>query len=158
MEHHRLVTIMATPGEVAATVDRRRRPVHVTLVGNFHVDPKAHDVLSTDLATVTSSVQAFQVRLGPAAQFGGSHNIPVLLAEHPMFHLLHTALAARVKGLTGFAAAEPAYWTGGYRPHVTLGTVVNAVEGELLTVNWITLVALEGRTGRRLSTVQLTPR
>ncbi|GAB2848505.1 2'-5' RNA ligase family protein [Microbacterium insulae] len=112
MEHHRLVTIMATPGEVAATVDRSRWPVHVTLVGNFDVDPKALHVLSTDFATVTSSVQALEVRLGPAAQFGGSHDIPVLLAEHPTFHRLHNALAARVQGLTGFPAAEPAYWIG----------------------------------------------
>lgn len=158
MKHHRLVTIMATPFEVAPTVDRRRWPVHVTLVGNFHVDPMAHDALSSDFAAVSSSIHAFEVRLGPAAKFGAANNIPVLLAEHPMFHRLHIALAARIRRLPGFAAVEPDFWEGGYRPHATLGTAVNASEGEPLKVDWITLVALEGQTARRLSSVQLIPR
>ena len=156
MEPHRLFTIMATPVEVAAVVDRSHWPVHVTIVGNFRVDPEEHDALTADVAAVAGGLPAFDVRLGSAARFGAALDIPVLLAEHPMFHRLHRALAARIGLLPSFAPVEPAYWGRGYRPHATLGNGVSAADGDLLKIRWLTLIALDGKIGRPLSAVQLS--
>lgn len=110
MEHQRLLAIMATPFEVAPMVDRRRWPVHVTLVGNFHIDCGQEDAMSTHVAAVATDVQPFEVALGSVAHFGAAHKIPVLLAEHSALHRLHASFAERLKHRSGFLAVEPAFW------------------------------------------------
>lgn len=155
MEDQRLFTIMATPVEVPAVVDRRRWPVHVTLVGNFHADNSQSDAVAASVAAIGGDTFAFEVALGPADQFGATHSIPVLIAEHPTFHRLHESLAARLMRLPGFGAVEPAFWGSGYRPHATLGVAVNATEGSVVEIDWVSLFTLEGHTGRRLSTIHL---
>ncbi|WP_160150818.1 2'-5' RNA ligase family protein [Microbacterium timonense] len=157
MENRHLFTIMATPIEVPVAVDRHHWPVHVTLVGNFRADRSQFDAISASLIEIVEATSAFGVVLGPAAQFGATHSIPVLLAEHPDFHRLHQSLAARVMQMTTFEAVEPAFWGSGYRPHATLAPAVRVEAGDVLQLNNVALISLDGQTGRRLSTVSVDP-
>jgi 2'-5' RNA ligase len=156
MEEARLLTVMATPVEVPAMVDRSRWPVHVTIAGNFRVDGVHAPTVSARLMLVANDAAAFDVNLGPTAQFGTEHNIPVLLAEHPAFYRLHASLAIELKQLSGFTANDPSFWEDGYRPHASLGPAVNVGDGESLPIRWLTLVSLDASTGRRMSTIKLS--
>jgi 2'-5' RNA ligase len=155
MGEARLLTVMANPVEVPAEVDRSGWPVHVTVAGNFRVDGAQIETISALVAGVAAGVDAFAVHLGPEAQFGPEHSIPVLLADHPTFHRLHERMAAGLARLPGFIAADPLYWGGGYRPHATLGSVVRVREGSTLSMKVLTLASLEEQTGRSVSTVVL---
>lgn len=155
MEEERLLTVMATRVEVPALVQRSRWPVHVTIAGNFRVDD-AHTVeVSALLESVANDIAAFDVKLGPKDRFGTERNIAVLLAEHSAFHSLHESLAAGLKQIPGFAAAESPFWESGYRPHATLGPAVSVRDGDSLSVRTLTLVSLHGNTGQRVSAVEL---
>jgi 2'-5' RNA ligase len=157
MTYARLFAVIATPVEVPTRVDRARWPVHVTLVGLFRVDVPLDEV-AAHIAAATSDVPAFDVALGPAALFGAGEDIPVLLAEHPACHLLHESLAAGLAALAGFEPVEPAFWGSGYRPHATLGPAVAASPGEIVALDRVTLVSLEGRTGTPVYTTRLARR
>ena len=150
-----LLAIVATPVEVGGPLERNQWPLHITLVGNFGVDPGQEAAAAACCASAARAVSAFDVSLGPAAQFGKRGENSVLLADHPHLGELHALLATALTQLPGFEAAEPAYWTEGYRPHVTLGPAVSAIAGDRHTMSWMTLVALEGRIARPISTHRL---
>ena len=156
MEDEQFLAVMATPVDIPAVVERTRWPVHVTVAGNFRVD-EAHTIeVSALLNSVANDVAAFGVELGPRDRFGSERNIPVFLASHPTFHLLHELLAAGLRDMPGFAAAEPSFWEGGYRPHATLGPAVSVREGDVLSFRTLTLVSLHGNLGQRVSAVELS--
>lgn len=156
MEEERLLTVMATPVGVPAVVERTRWPVHVTVAGNFRVD-EAHTIeVSALLNSVANHVTAFDIKLGPRDQFGSERNIAVLLASHPAFHRLHESLAAGLRDMPGFAAAESSFWGSGYLPHATLGPAVSVRDGDVLSFRTLTLVSLHGNIGQRVSAVELS--
>jgi len=156
MEEERLLTVMATPVDIPAVVERTRWPVHVTVAGNFRVD-EAHTVeVSALLSSVAKDVAAFDVKLGPRDRFGSERDIPVLLASHTVFHRLHESLAAGLRDMPGFAAAEPSFWGNGYLPHATLGPAVGGRDGDALSFRTLTLVSLHGNVGQRVFAVELS--
>lgn len=155
MKDARLLTVMATPVRVAAVVERTRWPLHVTIAGNFRVD-EAHTIeVSALLDSIATEVAVFEVTLGPRDRFGPERDIPVLLASHPTFHRLHQSLAAGLRDMPEFAAAEPSFWEGGYRPHATLGPAVNVRNGDTLSFTTLALVSLQGNMGRCVSAAEL---
>jgi 2'-5' RNA ligase len=155
MEDGQLLTVMATPIRIPAVVERTRWPVHVTIAGNFRVNEANTIEVSALLDSVATNVAAFVVKLGPKESFGPERNIPVLLALHPEFQRLHESLTERLREMQGFAAAEPSFWEGGYRPHATLGAVVDVREGDDLSLRTLTLVSLHGNIGKRIYDVEL---
>lgn len=158
MTRRPLYVIVATSDEVIGPVDRSRWPAHTTVVGNFHLEAGHGEAAARALMATLSGVRAFDVVLGPSARFGKRGDVPVLIAEHQSFHRLHAALVARLESVPGFAAVESAFWGSSYRPHVTLGTAVDARLGQLMRMEWMTLVVLDGGIGRRVSSVHLVSR
>jgi 2'-5' RNA ligase len=156
MEDERLLTVMVTPVGLPVMVERTRWPVHVTVAGNFRLYKAHTNEVSALLNAVANDVAAFDVELGPRDRFGVEHNIPVLLASHPVFHSLHESLAVGLKDMPGFAPAEPSYWEGGYRPHVTLNPALGVHVGDTLSFTTLSLVSLRGSLGQRVSTVGLS--
>jgi 2'-5' RNA ligase len=147
--------VIATPDPVPAVVDRALWPVHVTIAGNFEVDPPAVEGIPVFLESIADGVTAFGVKLGPLDRFGVDKNVPVLLASHPMLDQIHLAFAAELARLPGFSPVEPHYWGGGYRPHATLGRAVSAKAGDVLPMRTLTLVSLLRDTGRRVFATDL---
>jgi len=137
-------------------VNRSRWPAHVTIAGNFYVDADAAPMIPSALASTTREFPAFEFPLGPEALFGRSENIPVLLAEHPAFRALHATLATELSALSGFGPVDPEYWGEGYQPHVTLGAEVHHRAGDSWAIRVLTLLALDGSSAQRLSTVELS--
>lgn len=156
MGGERLLTVMATPAGVPAVVGRTQWPVHVTVAGNFRID-NVHTVeVAQLLHSVAQSTARFAVRLGPRELFGPAGNIPVLLASHPEFSRLHRSLALGLIAMQGFAATEPSYWGEGYRPHATVGSSVDAQEGDTVLIRTLTLVSLSGDLGEPVASVDLS--
>lgn len=155
MDEGRLLTVTATPVELPEVVARDHWPVHVTIIGNFRVEAAFESVAADLLALLASHTAAFSVSLGPRDQFGAERSIPVLLAEHPLIHQLHESLGRDIKRLPGFAACLPSHWEDGYRPHATLGSAVDIVDGDALELRWLTLASLEGDRAHSMRAVEL---
>ncbi|GAB3808939.1 hypothetical protein GCM10028798_35870 [Humibacter antri] len=151
-----LLVIVATPEPVPVEVDRSRWPVHVTIVGTFHVDTKPVEAIPALIERAAQSFVAFDVKLGPPERFGTAKDVPVLLAAHPSLRALHESLATALAGLSGFDAIEPPFWHAGYRPHASLGPAVRVREGDTLRLRVITLVSLEKHVGRSLYSAHLS--
>ncbi|WP_157887712.1 2'-5' RNA ligase family protein [Frondihabitans sp. PAMC 28766] len=136
-------------------VSRDLWPVHVTILGNFRVEGALEDVVADYVASLAKHTEAFTMRLGPRAQFGSDLTIPVLLAEHSMFHEMHELLSGEVTRLPGFDACEPSHWASGYRPHATLGSAVDIDDKDMLAIKWLTLASLTGNRAQRLRSIEL---
>lgn len=155
MDEGKLLTVTATPVELPEVVARDHWPVHVTIIGNFRVEAASESVVADLLASLASHVAAFSVSLGPRDQFGPERTMLVLLAEHPLLHQLHGSLGRDIKRVPGFAACLPSHWEDGYRPHATLGSAVDVVDGDTLELRWLTLASLEGDSAHRITAVEL---
>lgn len=147
--------VAATPTALPRVFSRNLWPVHVTVVGNFRVDKVSDASIAQQVSERAERAAAFAVRLGPRDLFGQERNIPVLLAEHPAFQMLHDSLAREIEQLPGFAAREPNAWGEGYRPHATLGAGVEVGEGDALSIRWLTLVSLQGAVARPIRAIEL---
>lgn len=155
MDEGRLLTVTATPVELPEVVARDHWPVHVTIIGSFRVEAAFESVVADLLALLASHTAVFSVSLGPRDQFGPERSIPVMLAEHPLLHQLHRSLGREIKRLPGFAPCLPSHWEDGYRPHATLGSAVDVVDGDALEVKWLTIASLEGNRAQRIKAFEL---
>jgi 2'-5' RNA ligase len=150
-----LLVVVATPDPVPGYVDRSQWPVHVTVAPNFSVDETSQRDVITLLEASARDAVPFEVALGSGARFGIAADVPVLLAPHPSLARLHEELAAGLAELRGFFAVEADYWGEGYRPHVTLGSAVQASEGDVLAIRMLTLVLLQQQTTTRIAAFEL---
>lgn len=115
-----LLVVVALPESltVGTTFSRRAWPAHVTLASNFVVDLPREEVAGV-LRDVFVGTAPLAVKFGDEAWFGPDHDIAVQLVESEQVSVLHERVADALEALPGFAAAEPAYWRAGYRPHMT---------------------------------------
>lgn len=157
MEQGQLFTVNATPVKGPKVVARSHWPLHVTIVGNFQLAVGSGEaVLAGCLSSIARRTSVLSVRLGPRAGFGTDEKIPVLLAEHSSFGLMHRSLARELRQSVDFAAAEPSSWGVGYRPHATLGPAVDVAEGDVLAFRWLALWSLLGNRAERIAAFPLS--
>lgn len=126
---------------VGDRVDREEWPAHVTLVSNFVTVDAVDDVaVAVQGAAVVDQPLVF--RFGKTALLGPRRDVLVRLADAPLASELHRTLAARLRGLDGFAPDEPTHWGAGYQAHLTLRPVIDAAEGEIRQASQIALARL----------------
>ncbi|MDF2047845.1 2'-5' RNA ligase family protein [Microbacterium sp. Kw_RZR3] len=137
------VVALLAPMGVGDRVPRSAWPAHVTLASNFLADASTAELVEI-LRSTGAADEAMTFRLGDVAMFGSQHDIAVRLVESARAIHLHGLLTDRLEKLVGFAADEPAHWRGGFRPHLTLGPAVCAVEGEMLRSTRVGIARIDG--------------
>ncbi|MGU3645358.1 2'-5' RNA ligase family protein [Microbacterium sp. C23T] len=113
-----VVVALVAPLAVGVTFSRREWPLHVTLAPNFVLDGSRDEVVRV-IADACVDQAPLPVRFSADEMFGRERNIPVRIIESAEIDDLHQRLANALQNQPGFAAAEPAYWRAGYRPHMT---------------------------------------
>ncbi|MFZ6993631.1 2'-5' RNA ligase family protein [Curtobacterium sp. RRHDQ66] len=152
------LVVVGTPERLPGTVDRSNWPVHVTVLPNFVVDGPTVAAVTSIVREAADRQSAFDVDLGPRAMFGPGRDVPVLLAEHPVFHALHGSLSGSVESLSGFVPDHADYWGGGYRPHATVVSGAESADGRQLSVTNLAVVSLTGPRARMLRNYPLAAR
>jgi len=137
------VVALLAPMEVGDRVARSAWPAHVTLASNFVTEASTAELVEI-LREVPSANEPLTFRVGDVALFGSQHDIAVRLVESSRATHLHGLLTDRLEHLAGFAADEPAYWRDGFRPHLTLGPAVRAVDGEILRSTRLGIARIDG--------------
>jgi len=127
--------------DVGTTISRRAWPAHVTVASNFRT-AAAPDQITDAVTEAAPSAEPLSVRIGEHAMFGPNQDVPVRLVDSEQAVGVHRRLADQLESLPGFVAEEPAYWRDGYRPHLTLGPSVTALDGERQTANYVAVVEL----------------
>ena len=135
------VVALFYPLDIGTTISRRVWPAHVTLASNF-TTAAIPDRIVELVAEAASTVEPLSVRFGEQALFGPNHDVRVRLVDSEESVSLHLRLADQLESLPGFAAEEPVYWREGYRPHLTLGPSITAVEGDRETANSVAVVEI----------------
>ncbi|WP_413601707.1 2'-5' RNA ligase family protein [Curtobacterium sp. Curtsp57] len=139
-----------------ASVDRANWPVHVTVLPNFVVDGSAVAAVTSIVREAADRQSAFDADLGPRAMFGPRRDVPVLLAEHPVFHTLHGSFSGSVESLPGFRTDHAEFWGTGYRPHATV--VCGAERARRISITNLAVASLAGPQARVLLNCQLAAR
>lgn len=150
------VVIAGTPKPLPERFERARWPLHVTVVPNFTVDGPAAAAVVSIVSEAAASSPTFTVDLGPPRLFGPAHDIPVLLAEHPLFHSLHTNIAEEVSKLPGFRPDFSEFWGPGYRPHATNTSRLRLPPFRQTTISNLAVAALGHAEARTLMNRRLT--
>lgn len=145
------LVVVATPLPLPDRFDRARWPAHVTVVPNFVIDGAAAAAVTSLARDAARNHPEFTAGLGPLALFGPSRDVPVLLAEHSIFHELHAALAGSVSALPAFRPDLGEFWGVGYRPHTTI--VSNSVPppARHISITNLAVVALDDPEARTLA-------
>ncbi len=123
------VVALFEPLTLGVRINRANWPAHVTLVSNFRAVAPAETVAGF-VRDADPLAEPVAMELGALAFFGPNHDVPVRLVHSAPAERIHDRLADRVEMLPGFTAEEPDYGRTGYRPHLTLGSIVTAAEGE----------------------------
>ncbi len=114
-------------------------PLHTTLVANFAVDLEATDLV-TKLAALFRNAHPLQTLAIYDDNFGPQGQVPVtrleLTDELARLHKKAVELIRQHGGVFD----EPQYLESGYKPHVTVQTNGRIHQGNLVTINDITLV------------------
>ncbi|KTS13848.1 hypothetical protein RSA3_02790 [Microbacterium testaceum] len=148
------VVALLAPLEVGDRVARSAWPAHVTLASNFLAEASTAELVEI-LREVPLADEPLTFRVGDVAMFGSQHDIAVRLVESPRANHLHALLTDRLEHLAGFAADEPAYWRGGFRPHLTLGPAVRAVDGEIMRSTRVGIARIQGAEAELVGAVSL---
>lgn len=152
------LVVVGTPQLLPGRVDRSNWPVHVTVLSNFVVDDYAVAAVTSIVREGTGRQSAFDVDLGPRAMFGPRRDVPVLLAEHPVFHALHGSLSGSVEPLSGFRPDHVEFWGAGYRPHATVSSDAQSAGARQISITNLAVASLAGPQARVLVNCQLTAR
>ncbi len=150
------LVVVGTPERLPGTVDRSNWPVHVTVLPNFVVDDHAVAAVTSIVRETAERVSVFSVDLGPRAMFGPRREVPVLLAEHPVFHALHGSLSGSVESLPGFRPDHAEFWRTAYRPHATVVSGAESAGARRISITNLAVVALSGPRGSVLADHPLT--
>lgn len=123
-----VVVALPEPIAVGTTFERRQWPAHVTLASNFVFDgPRT--ALEHVVRELCANESALMLRFTRRALFGPSHDIPVQLVEPDHVVAVHERLTDLLENLPGFAPDQPAFWRGGYCPHMTHVPGITILEG-----------------------------
>ncbi|MEN0101776.1 MAG: 2'-5' RNA ligase family protein [Curtobacterium sp.] len=141
-----------------ASVDRANWPVHVTVLPNFVVDGSAVAAVTSIVREAADRQSAFDADLGPRAMFGPRRDVPVLLAEHPVFHALHGSLSGSVESLSGFRTDHAEFWGTRYRPHATIVPGAQSAGARQISITNLAVASLAGPQARVLVNCQLAAR
>lgn len=135
------VVALFHPLEIGTTIDRRAWPPHVTLASNFAA-AVATDRIIEVVTEAAQETEPLRVRVGEEALFGPNRDVRVRLVESERAVGAHMRLTDQLESLSGFFAEEPTYWRDGYRPHLSLGPSVTAMEGDVKTANSVAVVEI----------------
>lgn len=149
------LVVVATPVPLPDRFDRARWPVHVTVVPNFVVDAAAVAAVTLLVCDAVGHHPEFTVSLGPRERFGPSRDVPVLLAEDPIFHALHTAIAGSVSALPSFRPDSSEFWGPGYRPHATVVSNSGPPRSRHISITNLAVAALGDAEARTLANIRL---
>lgn len=144
------LVVVGTPGRLPGRVDRADWPEHVTVLPNFVVEEPAVASVTSIVRQAADRQPAFSVDLGPRAVFGPGHDVPVLLADHPVFHALHGSLSGSVEPLPGFRPDHTEFWGTGYRPHATIVSGAEAAVARQIMITYLAVASLDGPRARVL--------
>jgi len=149
------LVVVGTPQLLPGRVDRTNWPVHVTVLPNFVVDGAAVAAVTSIVREAAQLQSAFGVDLGPRAMFGPRRDIPVLLAEHPVFHALHGSLSGSVEPLSGFRPDHVEFWGTRYRPHAAIVPGAQSAGARQISITNLAVASLAGPQARVLVNCQL---
>ncbi len=104
---------------VGARVDRRRWPLHITLVGNFTTSADLDDLVSV-LREVAARTPSFEMQVLEEAWFAPDRPVLVDLVERPVLAALHGRLLDAIRRVAEVEPLVPEHLGPGYRPHATV--------------------------------------
>lgn len=114
-------------------------PLHVTLSPRFAVDIDQKHFL-TDLSNLISKQNPVKTIVKKDASFGRDSQIHVSLLDlTPQLFKLHNDLLDLLESY-GAVFDEPNYSRSGYKPHVTVQKSGRVFEGDIITIDSLTLV------------------
>lgn len=138
-----IVVHMLEPQMVGSYFDRRRWPLHITLLPWFDAAQDQHIPLRQSLIQVALTQPPVQVTAGAVAQFGARQNAQVnVIAEAGALQSLHQALLDAVR-LLDLPMQNTAHVGPAFRPHVTRYEDRYVNLGDKLRVSDFYLVKLE---------------
>lgn len=130
------------PLDAGVTISRAAWPAHITLASAFITSAPIERIIGA-VESADPLAEPVIARFGTSALFGPNRDVPVLVVQSAQATAVHGRLTDELGTLSGFTPEEPAYWGDGYRPHLTLGASVTAVEGESRSANFVAIAELD---------------
>lgn len=137
-----ILVYMLEPQAVGTYFDRKRWPLHITLLPWFSASRDQHSQIKNSLAYVAQSTSAIPVEVGERALFGPLQDIPVnLISNQDNLRKLHQNLLNAI-GLMQLPLVNPKYTGADYTAHISQYEDRYANQGDKIMVDSIYLVQL----------------
>jgi 2'-5' RNA ligase len=154
-----IVVHMLEQQAVGSYFDRKRWPLHITLLPWFGATQPQHEPLRRGLSQLALTMPPITVAVGEQAMFGPNHDMPVhLVANKTELQSLHQALLGLTK-LLQLPMQNPQYTGPDFTPHVSQYEDRHVNIGDTITVGDVYVVQLiEGRTCQIIGRFELKGR
>lgn len=114
-------------------------PLHATIVSNFAVDWTGTGLLPK-LTSLAAAHRPIRAAAGGDTYFGDRRHIQVtLLEQNDALRALHSDIVRLLKS-AGAVFDEPHYLDDGYRAHITVQPDKRARQGDVITINAISII------------------